>query len=109
MNYVKHEDSRRVIYDWAEGDFKNCKAVIVSAEIAIGDHYHLKKEEQFFLLQGCFKVLQLGDSILHNVEAPYKVVVPVGVYHKFICTVGSILLGAATAPFDPEDEIRKRP
>lgn len=103
---MKHEDDRRVIYDWATGDFKSAKAVIVKKEIPIGDHFHLHKEEQFFLLQGVFKELQLGDTIGYNIEAPHKVVVPKGMYHRFICSEGSILLGTATESFDPNDELK---
>lgn len=102
-----HDDPRRTLYDWAEGDFKSCKVVIVKEEIAIGDHYHLKKEEQFFLISGMFKELNLGDRVLLDVKAPYKVIVPPGLYHKFICTPGSIIVGVATEVFDPNDEIRK--
>lgn len=103
---MKHEDDRRIIFDWAQGEFKSCKAVIIKKELAVGDHYHRNKEEHFFLLHGMFKELQLGDTIAYNVIAPHKVIVPKGMYHRFICTEGSILLGTATELFDPTDEIK---
>jgi len=106
MSYEKHEDNRRVLYDWASGAFKSAKAVIVKEEIAIGDHYHLKKTEEFFLLEGSFKEIVVGDVRAFDVPAPYHVSVPPGVYHKFVCTAGSILLGVATELFDPGDEIK---
>ena len=106
MNYSKHEDSRRVIYDWASGSFASAKVVIVKESIPIGDHYHLNKEEEFFLLEGEFIELHLGKTVFSNVYAPQKVHIPKGLYHKFICTPGSILLGIATQPFDPNDEIK---
>lgn len=99
-----HEDERRIIYDWAVGRFKSCKAVIVKEAIAIGDHYHNKKTEEFLLLQGEFTELVIGADTWHNVPAPYKVVIPPGTYHRFVCTPGSILLGTATELFDPLDE-----
>jgi len=102
----KHEDNRRVIYDWAEGSFKSCKAVIIKEEIAVGDHYHKLKDEEFLLLEGEFLLLQLGDQVKKNIKAPHKVYVPKGVYHKFICSKGSILLGTATELFDINDEIK---
>lgn len=101
-----HEDNRRIIYDWAEGDFKSCKAVIVKESIPIGDHFHRNKTEEFLLLQGEFMELKVGDEVLKGVKAPWKVTIPPGLYHKFICTPGSILLGTATQLFDPLDEIR---
>lgn len=101
-----HTDNRRTIYDWASGNFKSCKAVIVHEPIPIGDHYHNNKTEEFLLLQGEFLELHVATAIMTNVKAPWYVLVPPGVYHKFICTPGSILLGTATELFDPNDEIR---
>lgn len=101
-----HEDERRIIYDWSEGSFKSAKAVIIKESINIGDHYHNNKTEEFLLLQGEFLELQLGKSTVFNITAPFKVVVPPGIYHRFVCTPGSILLGTATELFDPLDEIK---
>lgn len=101
-----HTDNRRTIFDWAEGNFKSAKAVIVHEKIAIGDHYHNNKTEEFLLLQGMFLQLMVGCEISYNIPAPYKIVVPPGTYHKFICTPGSILLGTATELFDETDEIK---
>lgn len=101
-----HEDNRRIIYDWASGDFKSAKAVIVKDRIAIGDHHHLKKDEEFFLLQGTFIELQIGSETQFFVKAPHKVFIPRGTYHRFICEEGSILLGTATEYFDESDEIK---
>ena len=101
-----HEDDRRIIYDWALGNFKSAKAVIVKKEIPIGDHYHKNKEEEFLLLTGMFLELQVGEEITYNVKAPYKVFIPKNTYHKFICEKNSILLGTATQLFDINDEIK---
>lgn len=103
---MKHEDDRRILFDWANGDFKSAKAVIVKKSIAIGDHYHNNKEEEFLLLQGMFTELIIGNITSHNVGAPYKVTIPRGTYHKFVCTEGSILLGVASELFDEKDEIK---
>lgn len=107
MTYYKAEDERRIIYDWASGNFKSAKAVIIKNEISVGDHYHKNKDEEFFLLQGEFLELQMGEEINYNVKAPHKIFVPRGTYHRFVCTAGSILLGTATELFDPTDEIKK--
>lgn len=103
---IKHEDDRRVLFDWANGDFKSAKAVIVKQAIAIGDHYHKEKDEHFLLLQGSFIEIIVGDFKAENIAAPYAVRVPRGTYHKFICSAGSILLGVATELFDENDEIK---
>ena len=102
----RHDDERRTLYDWANGDFKSAKAVIVKQAIPIGDHYHNNKDEAFLLLQGKFIELVVGNVTSTNVQAPYYVYVPRGTYHKFICDAGSILLGVATELFDENDEIK---
>lgn len=104
-----HEDERRTIYDWysAElGVMKSMKVVEVLDTLPIGDHYHKNKIEIFFLIQGEFLELHLGKKVWYSVPAPYKLTIPKGVYHKFICTPGTIIFGAATELFDPNDEIK---
>ena len=104
---VKHEDERRILYDWASGVFKSAKAVVAKQAIPVGDHYHNKKDETFFLLTGKFIELTVtGQERLLDVPAPYAVFVPRGLYHKFILEPGSILLGVATELFDENDEIK---
>jgi len=104
---IVHEDERRIIYDWANGSFKSAKAAIIKTKLAVGDHYHNNKDEEFLLLDGEFLELWLNKEVFYNIKAPYKVSVPRGTYHKFICSPGSILLGTATELFDPLDEIKK--
>lgn len=104
---MKHEDNRRIIYDWTpSGVYKSNKVVYVKEPVAIGDHYHKEKDEHFFLAHGKFLEMQLGDGVLYNLEAPYVVNVPRGTYHRFVCEPGSILIGVATELFDPNDEIK---
>lgn len=107
LSNIKHEDDRRIIFDWAQGDFKSAKVVLIKEEIAVGDHHHNKKDEHFFLIKGSFKEIVLGDTIINNINAPHIINVPRGTYHKFICTAGSILLGVATEVYNQEDEIKK--
>lgn len=101
-----HEDDRRILFDWANGNFKSAKAVIIKKALAVGDHYHENKDEAFLLLQGSFMELIVGNTKEINIQAPYAVFVPRGVYHKFTCAEGSILLGVATELFDESDEIK---
>jgi len=104
---IVHEDERRIIYDWANGTFKSAKAVIIKTTLAVGDHYHNNKDEEFLLLRGEFIELWLDKDVVYNVKAPHKVLVPRGTYHKFVCSPGSILLGTATELFDLNDEIKR--
>lgn len=103
---IIHQDNRRTLYDWASGDFKSAKAVIVHEAIVIGDHHHNKKTEEFLLLTGSFLSLTLGNETVVDIPAPHKVVILPGTYHAFICSPGSILLGVATDLFDINDEIK---
>lgn len=104
---MTHEDSRRIIHDWAQGDFKSLKCVFVKSRTPIGDHYHKNKSEVFFLALGNIEKLVLGDEITVDIKAPYVINVPPNTYHKFICSPGSIIFGGATELFDPNDEIKR--
>jgi len=103
---IINEDNRRILYDWVQGEFKSAKVVIAKQAIPVGDHYHKNKDEIFFLLSGKFIEMINGDETMENVEAPFKVFVPRGTYHKFTLEPDSVLLGVATELFDPNDEIK---
>lgn len=96
----KHEDDRRVLFDWAEGDFKSAKALIIKSEEPVGNHSHDNCNEEFLLLQGEFKEMIVGETNWTDVKAPIKITVKRGVYHKFVCSVGSILLCVASEKFN---------
>jgi mannose-6-phosphate isomerase-like protein (cupin superfamily) len=104
--YTINKDTRRTLHDWGTGNFKQLKTLYIHEETEIGNHYHRHKDEIFFLASGKFIELQVGALLLYNVEAPHRVEVPRLTFHKFICEPGSILFGAATEEFDPNDEIK---
>ena len=105
-----HEDSRRKLIEWAEGDYKVAKALIVKqGDVAIGDHYHRHKDEKFLLIAGTAKEVVVGEQHWENVPAPFVWDVPRGTYHCFIFEPGSILFGVGTEAFDPADEIKGIP
>lgn len=108
-SFFKHSDDRRTIYDWADGDFKAAKALIAGENCIVGDHYHKRKDEQFFLLIGTATKVVIGGEELWDIEAPCKFHVQAGSYHRFELTPGSILLGTASEPFDPSDEMKGKP
>lgn len=109
-----HEDERRKLIEWANGDFKVAKAVIAKGRsdcmcCVVGDHHHLKKDESFLLLSGFARLVIVGPKEWREVGAPFKWDVPRGAYHRFELVEGSVLLGVGTEEFDPEDEIPGRP
>jgi len=107
MPLEKHQDERRIIYDFNEAVFKSLKIVYVLDRIPIGDHYHSKKDEYFFLASGKFEEIVVNETILFNIDAPHFISIERETYHRFICSPGSILIGVATELFDSQDEIKR--
>lgn len=106
-NFFSHEDERRLLVEWvADAPFRSAKAIVAKSGNVIGDHYHNRKDEVFFLLAGRAKRVVVGDRQEFDVAAPRKWRVPKKVYHVFELEPGAVLLGAATEKFDPADEIR---
>lgn len=102
---IKHEDHRRTLIEWIQ-DFtvRSCKIVVAHNGFEIGNHYHKEKDEIFYLFKG------IGSVELDGEKEMFKegdiVYVPKGCRHTFNLKEGSILLGAATKPFNENDEIR---
>ena len=102
---TRHDDERRILTEWIK-DFpiRSCKVVEAKKDCIVGNHYHKNKDEIFYLLKGSGEVeldglseiLQIGDIIY----------IPANQKHAFELTKGSILLGAATKPYDPNDEYK---
>lgn len=104
---MKHEDDRRILFDWANGNFKSIKTVYIKEPINIGDHHHKNKDEYFMLVHGTFLEMQVGEVTLFNLKAPYIITIFKNTYHRFVCEPGSILVCGATELFDENDEIKK--
>lgn len=104
MNSLKHEDHRRILVEWIENyPTKSNKVIIAKEDCEVGNHYHLKKDEMFYLLlgEGEFK---LGENEWETLTD--TVFVPRGTRHTFRLKEGAILLEAATRAYTPDDEIR---
>jgi mannose-6-phosphate isomerase-like protein (cupin superfamily) len=99
----KHEDNRRVLIEWVEDSpMRSCKVVIAKGETVVGEHYHKNKDEIFYLLIG------RGEYNLGGNWFPFgdPLFIPRGTWHSFRLSDGAILLGAASEPFDINDEIK---
>jgi mannose-6-phosphate isomerase-like protein (cupin superfamily) len=100
---LKHEDNRRTLIEWIQdAPVRSCKIVIAKEDTEIGGHHHDKKDEIFYLLSG------KGEYKLDEAEfAPLNKVLYIrrGTKHSFRLSKDSVLLGAATEPFNPNDEI----
>lgn len=105
IKVFRHEDKRRVLTEWI-GDFpiRNCKILEVKEDCVLGEHYHNKKIDTFYLLRGSGTYyigkrsgkLKEGDCLRADLGVP----------HAFRLTKGSILLEASTTPYDKSDEIQ---
>lgn len=103
-----HDDPRRTLHELT-GDFKTCKAIVAKEACVLGNHHHNKKTEAFMLVVGKAKRVIVGDHEWGNTPAPHEWIVPPGTFHVFDLEPGSVLVGTATAEFDPQDEIPGRP
>lgn len=104
----KHEDSRRVLTEWIKDlPIRSVKIVEVKdSKMPLGKHYHTKKDEFFYLLKGKGVVTLSGKRVFRTWLFPGETVyIPRGVAHTFELEAGTIMLGASTEPFDPNDEI----
>ena len=104
-NIFIDEDERRCFIEWIEdADVCSLKVLIMKSDAIVGKHYHKKKDEHFLLLTGTAKKVIIGSEEYTNISAPYKWVAPKNTYHSFDLINGSILLSAATKPFDSVDD-----
>ncbi len=99
-----HEDERRTLIEWANGNFKECKVVKAKVDCLVGQHWHAKKDEVFFLFSGHVYFVVVGDKSWGEIDAPFLWQVPRGTYHAFDLKAGAVLLGAATELYDKDDE-----
>jgi hypothetical protein len=104
-----HEDERRKLIEFGHDTFKVCKVAVAKETCVLGDHFHRNKDEHFLLLTGLAERVVIGDRTWTDIAAPFEWHVPRGHYHAFYLQAGSILLGTATAEFDPADEIKGEP
>jgi quercetin dioxygenase-like cupin family protein len=102
---LTHEDERRILIEWftaPDGAGRMAQLKVVAAKqtpTRIGRHYHRRKTEVFYLLWG------RGTVNGEPIEIGTRVLVLPGEVHAFDLEAGSVLLGAATAPYDPDDEV----
>ena len=109
LQVIKHEDHRRTLIEWIK-DIPVCslKTIYVKGKFDLGNHYHLHKDEIFSVAKG------KGSYVLTTKKGQTRgwlfegeaLFVERGTIHTFTMYPDSILLEAATAPYDPIDEIR---
>lgn len=101
-----HEDDRRILIDWASGNFRSAKVIRMKKTVAVGGHLHENKDEEFLLLEGRILEINIDNYVKCGIKAPYYFAVKRGIYHSFICEEGSIILCVSTEPYNEKDEIK---
>ena len=111
LQITRHEDDRRVLTEWISNiPIKRCKVLEIKQKCTLGNHYHFKSDSVFYILKGnCNYTLKsikpnskLQRGWLFEGEGIF---VPREVIHTFYCYKDTIMLEAATEPFDKNDEI----
>jgi len=104
-DFLINEDERRCLIEWIDStQVCSLKALIMKSDNVVGKHYHKKKDEYFLLLSGTANKVVIGMEEYTNIKAPFKWVVLKNTFHSFDLENGSILLSAATKPFEPGDD-----
>jgi mannose-6-phosphate isomerase-like protein (cupin superfamily) len=99
----RHSDERRDLTEYvADMSIRACKVLVAKDNCAVGQHYHKRKHEIFYLIAGFGTITLDGET--QSLNERESILVRRGVMHSFKLSKGAILLGAATEPFDPEDD-----
>lgn len=99
------EDERRKLSEFGNGgNWKVCKVLEMKELSWIGNHYHKKKDEMFFLTKGSGTFV-VGDHTSIQF-APYSVLVSRGTYHAFKLSKDAVLLCLASELHDPSDDYK---
>ncbi len=114
---IAHQDARRILREKPpnEDGIVMTGFEILSADLPLGNHYHARKAEVFYVLKGSSvwtlqylqvvdgKVTQIGDRVTLTVQAGDFLTMPPFVAHTVILTVGAEMACINTEPFDPAD------
>jgi len=109
---ITHEDRRRRLIEYiSDIPFKRAKVIKVKNEkCVLGKHYHLKSDSVFYMLTGKAMYTLKSNRKDSRLERGWLfeeecIFVPKNVVHTFTVYPNSILLEAASEPYDKADEI----
>lgn len=109
---TRHEDERRVLTEYIKDiPFRRAKVLETKKKCVLGNHYHLNSDSVFYVLKGkCSYTLKsrhprkgMTRGWLFEGECIF---VSRGVIHTFTVWPDTIILEAASEPFDKNDEIQ---
>lgn len=101
-----HEDARRKITDISP----RVKHFVVYQEIPLGNHYHKKTHETFYLTKGKFEIKfedpRTGERHTYEVRPGDSVDVPLLVAHRVLANPGTEFINVCLTDFDLADIYR---
>lgn len=106
MNPLVHSDSRRELIDYTfDFSVKSLKVIKCFTSQDLGNHYHVKKTELFFLLQGRIKTMITNDQVLESLDAPFAWRVEPNEFHSILPEEGAVIICLSDHSYDPLDEV----
>jgi mannose-6-phosphate isomerase-like protein (cupin superfamily) len=107
----KHDNDRRTLTEWNK-DIPMKRLKIIEAKgkkSVLGKHYHEKSDSIFYIFKGkgvcTLKPLDNPRMSRHWMFEGDCIFVPRRVVHTFELRGGTIMMEAASEPYDPSDEI----
>lgn len=108
---TRHEDDRRILTEWVKDiPMKRLKVLETKNRCVLGKHYHNKSDSVFYILKGkgVCTLKSLGSKGMSRqwLFEGECIFVPRGVIHTFELSKDTIMLEAASEPYDGSDEIQ---
>ena len=101
-----HIDDRRELIDFSFNFNVNSLKVIKSFTSSdLGNHFHIKKTEIFFLVHGSINSLRVGGSDWGKKDSPFAWRVDPGEFHSILPEQGALIVCLSDNTYDPSDEI----
>jgi hypothetical protein len=108
IKFDMHLDERRELSDFVFNlNTKSLKIIKSFKSSDLGNHFHRKKTEIFFLVNGEIKSLNVGGFDFGTKYAPFAWRVDPGEFHSIIPEPGAIIVCLSDQTYDPADEVIK--
>lgn len=104
-----HTDSRRAIFEFNGQSFSFQKFIISDGSKPVGNHFHKRKKETFFILEGGGIVAlcpqnDLSKKEVFKVSAGTIIYIEQEIAHTFWLESGTVMVNFSSMPFDQNDQ-----
>jgi len=105
---VVHTDTRRELVDFAfDFNIRSLKVIKSFKCQDLGNHFHKKKTELFFLVHGVIKSMNINGVNWGKQYAPFAWRVDPNEFHSILPEEGAIIVCLSDHIYDPTDEVVK--